>query len=521
VKVHPLMFYDLQRPAAGAYGNDTYEDLLRFSLSQQRIRRIVHYPEASWWLTFDVAVPLFLAPATLEARQWDLRLLAPHLSRDERARTGVWGHRLFSSGQEWGYWLVDYCVSKMVWDLSVTHDVCLDDFARTFAHGDTLRAVLRAVEARQVADLRDPEIVRFLVGSDDEVETAARVGITFHPLPPPPAEVATWADDEVASLHARSLQPLREIVRAYHAFADRVEATLPAQTPAQAPWVRELRDGLRMFALRAAHAIAIYEGALLVREGQAGRAPADLAAAALSGARALTREARAIVRRRERDHRYPTALTTAGDEKGAPGAVRNRTIYPHRYLSRTHRLYYWTRPDEQLADLIRRGRTRQGRAPVADKALVFPRGSLRVEAPEGARRIEGLLPGLAAVLGDDGAPYLELSALGADAGDAEPWRCERQGNRTATADLAFTLPRIGDLVLRDAVVEVVVPAPDTPGEPRLRIVGDLITNDLVGLVVRAGGFDAAGARLAIGLALGHGPGRLPERIPLSLSARGK
>ena len=30
----------------------------------------MHYPEASWWLTFDLPVPLYLAPVTLGPKEY-------------------------------------------------------------------------------------------------------------------------------------------------------------------------------------------------------------------------------------------------------------------------------------------------------------------------------------------------------------------------------------------------------------------------------------------------------------------
>ncbi|MCA9661324.1 MAG: hypothetical protein KC486_23495, partial [Myxococcales bacterium] len=59
-----------------------------------------------------------------------------------------------------------------------------------------------------------------------------------------------------------------------------------------------------------------------------------------------------MIRRREADYRYPPALTIAGDERGTADARPNRTVYPFRVLSRTHRLFYWERPDAQLAALV-------------------------------------------------------------------------------------------------------------------------------------------------------------------------
>ncbi len=356
VQVHTLMLYDLERPA-NVYGNTDFSALLAWARREAPRRRIVHYPEASWWLTFDLPVPLYLAPATVEARAHDVALLRPLLSASPAAASGVYGHHLFSSGQEWGYWYVDWCFARMSWDASVTPERCRADFTSVFARGDEVAAVLAEVERRQVADLRDPEQVRFLVGSDDATETADRAGIVFHPLPPGPAEVVGWDDARAASLESRSLAPLRAMAADYERWAARLDALLPMQDERQAPWLREVRDGLRIFGQRAGHAVAVYETALAVRSAALSGNAAGLEAARMGLARAtaITEQARAVVAAREMDYRYPAALSTAGDEVGAPGAVPNGTVYPYRVLSRVHRLFYWSRPDGQLRALIDQG----------------------------------------------------------------------------------------------------------------------------------------------------------------------
>jgi hypothetical protein len=531
VLVHPLMLYDLQRSAAGVYGNADFSHLGRWMLTEQAKRPIVYYPEASWWLTFDQAVPLYLAPATLEARQRDIRLLAPHLAEHEGAPTGVIGHHLFTSGQEWGYWLIDFCVAHMTWDATFTNDRCLDDFTNQLAGGPEIRAVLREVEKRQIDEVRDPELLRFMVGSDDEIETADKVGLHFHPLPPSPADVVGWSDAEVQRLRDHSLAPLARVATAYHHLADRVEALLPRQSTAQAPWVREIRDGLRAYALRAEHAVAVYDGALAVRAAsRAGDGPNEKAvlATALSRARAVTEAARVVVRRRESDYRYPAALTIAGDERGSAGALPNKTIYPYRYLSRTHRMFYWTRPDEQLAEIVRAARGPQvaagggsGHSGPEDRRARFPAGSLRIESPTPARRLEGLLPGLEARLGDDGAPFFELLTSGSGAGGVPSpvWRSERTGSRAGPADLPILLSKLGDLVVRDATVELVPPAGPSQAVD-LAIRGRLLMDDVVALMVKAGGFETSGARTVLAVTLGFLPGRLPASLPIALRAHG-
>ena len=149
VKVHPLMFYDLERSAAGVYGNEDYKGLLSWTLEQQQHRRIIHYPESSWWLTFDLPVPLFLAPATVEARHHDINLLSPYLAKAEGQKTGIYGHRLFSSGREWGYWVIDYCASQMAWSVTFDNKDCWHDIAQALVDPrdvDAFETVMAAVE---------------------------------------------------------------------------------------------------------------------------------------------------------------------------------------------------------------------------------------------------------------------------------------------------------------------------------------------------------------------------------------
>jgi hypothetical protein len=345
--VRPLMFYDLERGAAGVYGNTDFRHLRDWALAEQSTRRIVHAPQASWWRTFDIAVPLYLAPVTLEARQHDIDMLAPYLQSDPGEATGVWGHRMYSGGQEWGYWLIDYCVARMTWSTAITQSDCLDDFTAQLGDGDEIRAVLAEVTARQVDDLRDPERLRFLVGSDGSTEPR-------HPMAPSPAEVLGWSDQQVEDLANLSLTPLAQMAADYRRWADRVEATLPMQSAAQGSWVREIGDGLRIFALRAEHALEVYTTVLALRAALAAgdNAAIDKAREGVGRAKILTEQARALVVAREADYRYNPELTIDGDEEGSPGAVRNAAGYSYRYLSRTHRVYYWTRVDEQLEALF-------------------------------------------------------------------------------------------------------------------------------------------------------------------------
>jgi hypothetical protein len=586
IEVHPLMFYDLDRPAP-VYGNADFHQLRDWILREQAVRRITYYPESSWWLTFDLPVPLYLAPVSLEARDHDLRLLAPYAQRDATAAAGVVGHKAFTSGQEWGYWMIDYCTAQMTWQLDLGWIGCLDHVAAAFTHGAELRDLLVEVGREQVDPLRDPAILAMLVGSDDGTETAAAAGITFHPLPPAPATLLAWDDATVATFQRRSLDPLPALAAAYAAWARRVDALVALQDDAHAPWLAEIADGLRITGLRLAHAHALYATTLALRAAITSHDHAAVAAAAaqLAAVPELTAQARAIVTAREAQYRYPLELSTAGDEPGTPGAVANATIYPYRYLSRTHRLFYWTRPDAQLTamfgfDVVRPsarmlhpadpltvtvtasdvtdltlawgdGTTTTTLAPhayaapglyawtldalhpggaihhadqlvVAPRLLSFPKGNLHVTAPSGATLIEGLLPGFAVGLGTDGAgDFLALGQLdtaGAELTNGSLQRRARVGAATTAGDLTLTLAKLGTITIAGATLRV-----DDGGGPadrHLTITGRLSTDEVIQLVVTAGGFDAKGARDVVAGTLGYTAATLPAEVAFTATAAG-
>ncbi len=582
VEVHPLMFYDLDR-AAPVYGNTSFNHLRDWIIAQSAQRRITYYPETSWWLTFDLPVPLYLAPVSLEARDHDLRLLAPYASGDAASPTGVIGHKAFTSGQEWGYWLIDYCTAQMTWQLDLGWTGCLDHVALVFESGATLRDLLVEVGTAQVAPLRDPGILAMLVGSDDGTETAAAAGIVFHPLPPAPTEVLGWDDAKVADFQLHSLDPLPAFAASYAAWAMRIDALVALQDDARAPWLAEIADGLRITGLRAAHAHAVYATTLALRTAinTHDYAAIATAAATVADAVAITEQARAIVTAREAAYRYPLALSIVGDEVGTPGAVPNTTIYPYRYLSRTHRLFYWTRPDDQLTamfglDVVKPsarmlvdgtplviavtatdianlliawgdGSTsttldphvypaqglfawtldathsagvvhHEDQVAIAQRVFTFPKGSLAITAPMGGSIIAGLLPGYAVGIGTDGqGAFMALGQLDSSSSEITNGSLQRRP-LTGAQDLNAALGTVGSITISGAQLAV---ADGTDAMHRqLTITGELSTDEVIDLVVSAGGFDHDGARSLVASTLGYTVDTLPVRVPFTAVATG-
>lgn len=95
--VHYFGLYDEKTPT---YGNKSFKDMLDFTLKMKDERPTWYYPETSYWINLDIGVPLFLTDY-FKTRALDMQNLS---------KAGVHGHLNFTTGNELGYWLVDWTI---------------------------------------------------------------------------------------------------------------------------------------------------------------------------------------------------------------------------------------------------------------------------------------------------------------------------------------------------------------------------------------------------------------------------
>jgi hypothetical protein len=210
-------------------------------------RTLWYFPEAAWWLTFDIPVPLYL-PITIEARDRDIQGLAFMLAPGgTQTRGGLQGHHVFGTGHEWGYWQNEYCSLRMAADLGYRWTDCLADITTTMGSpGAEVQAVLEEVVALQQRDLFSPDVLRYLVGSDPETEVAATIGIDFHPLPPQPRQILDWSAEQVADW-LETIRPRLELIDTdYARLTERLRAVEADVSPGGAAWFREILDGVEV-----------------------------------------------------------------------------------------------------------------------------------------------------------------------------------------------------------------------------------------------------------------------------------
>jgi len=108
ILLHSVMCYSVSEPKAPVYGNVNQRFVLQRAEHENGRRETWYWPESAYWVAFDNSVPLLLLPY-LDARWSDMTAME---------RIGVANHLTFSSGWEWGYWLIDWSIARWSWRYS-------------------------------------------------------------------------------------------------------------------------------------------------------------------------------------------------------------------------------------------------------------------------------------------------------------------------------------------------------------------------------------------------------------------
>ncbi|MEM9462786.1 MAG: hypothetical protein AAGF11_52080 [Myxococcota bacterium] len=374
VSVHTVMFYPLEGPARVYNQRSFAHKLCLMQQASAQGRPLTWFPEGAWWLSFDNPIPVYL-PLYLYARARDIELLRPLLA----SRGGTLdGHRMFNSGQEWGYWQQDYAVGLMAWNADVTLTEVLGEIfdplcapvawrSGCLARTEAI-AVLEAVIEHQRQMFLEREDVRgrpgglyaYFAGEDDGDRIAADSGMEFRPVRMAFDEVLGWDEPMLARFERTDGAALQEAATAYEGWRARLAQLRPAVPTAGRPWLDEVIDGLEINALRASHAAQLYGTVIDLRraqleaeDGASDRDPVQAAQAQWTAAGQTKARAKAVIRRRERAYRYPPAQTHGGGLTAQDGQV-NGTTYPYRVHTKTHRLTYWNNRHQQVAAILKR-----------------------------------------------------------------------------------------------------------------------------------------------------------------------
>lgn len=338
--LHSVMCYSVSEPKAPVYGNFNQCFVLERGKRESKRREIWYWPESAYWVAFDNSVPLFLL-TYLDARWHDM---------ESMERIGVVNHLTFSSGWEWGYWLIDWSIARWSWryrdngkavpsgPLAPLHDLFPD------RRMDRLWGKALSLQNHY---LKEKELLRLMAALTPFSESARPFRRPFQPEPDftssyllheaPTAYVVRLLHGPVAALDAYA-DKMERIVREMDAVTSRPATAEKGEAAELRLLSAELSRSLEVTALRARHR-SLTIRALLAKRAERppgiGNAEELLAAAAAIRGRAM-----GLVRRQEEIYRYPVNLIAR--------KRRSLTAYPFGYLYPVSDLIFWQREEEQV-----------------------------------------------------------------------------------------------------------------------------------------------------------------------------
>lgn len=351
---HTVQIYGLDDPAP-TYGNKDFSEIRRFISMEAGEREVVYYPEAAYWCSYDVDVPLFLATYG-ERRVHDLRLIAAdedagRLGRGKKKGSRIQGQLLFSSGFEWGYWLNNLVAMHAAWNPR------MNAASDTEAYKQILRDALREdspvipILADQVK-AEDDLLIHGRVGGKNPRQIDRLTGIAYL------AGQETW--DELNTWVAKKFKMegiLTQPSRAGFVFRDKLKvdkidyvkdvaplldemasrfggiASRFEKIPAPSDETVELAQAARMLALRSSQLVALYQA----HAQKPLKKSKDWKEARIKEARAAVDRAETIMRAREKKYRVDYRLVR--------GWGHSPTNYGYGYLWTAHSLMWWYRDE--------------------------------------------------------------------------------------------------------------------------------------------------------------------------------
>ncbi|MEM7039429.1 MAG: hypothetical protein AAF570_20820, partial [Bacteroidota bacterium] len=342
ILIHTVMSYGIADSVAPVYELKNFRHLYDMLMAEDKVRETWYYPESAYWITFDNSVPMLILPY-LSARFRDIQKMK---------KLGIPGHVTFSSGWEWGYWLVDWSIARWSWEYEMDGKVMarrvMEGVEKLFGKNEISRSMARAHQVQKTTMI-DKNALRFLCPASSTDEFPSPFNKQFQPRPHP-----SWKElyNNPTGANILYLNKSMEQLMVLSQGLRKAVTTMRLQkgTPHYPDGLREillqeLMDALRITMRRAEfrHAwITILRNALQMRLEDNGdwEVQMETPLAQLEDRR---QEALEIVQRQETRYRYPVSSIAREHEN-------SYTAYEFGYLWPVSNLHFWSREIEQLRE---------------------------------------------------------------------------------------------------------------------------------------------------------------------------
>ena len=342
IMIHTVMCYSASETKAPVYGNSNQRFMLDAAITENKQRETWYWPESSYWVGFDSSVPLLLLPY-LDVRWNDIGTMS---------RIGVSGHLTFTSGWEWGYWLVDWSIARWSWEFAYNGRVQATSALTRLAElvpDKELRLLWQTALELQNRYLKEMELLRYM----SALTPFSELPPPFNkPFQPEPEFKYSWlmnsANQNEENFYLKhSHANLEQYAARMSEIVSRLDLRLKYIERKQIinmsgiRLAEELTRSLKVTAMRARHR-AITMRAIIAKRGEhAGQLPHSHASEPLlEKARLVRMETMKIVTLQEKMYRYPA------ESIGRRHA--SMTAYPFGYLYPVSCLFFWEREEKQV-----------------------------------------------------------------------------------------------------------------------------------------------------------------------------
>ena len=330
VLIHTVMCYALNDNYAPAYENKNFRFMYNKLINYNKQREVWYWPESSYWVTFDNSIPNLFFPY-LTARWKDIRLL-----KDKN----VGGHLTFSSGWEWGYWLIDWAVAKWSWTDGITlaesgespGDIFL------FLFGDIrISHLFKKALDLQMNFLIDKKLLEYMPAAAPFSELPAPFNRGFQPRPELTMKqiLDMKRSEAIRIIDNKKLTQLKAFSDKSINISDSIDLKIKNINSKDLMGLAdELNNALKVTALRAKFKYLLLTASAYKSSGDIERYNAVMVKAS-----SVYQTALKLVKEQERYYRYDKYISDKFD---------SFTSYDFGYLYPVSSLFFWKREMEQL-----------------------------------------------------------------------------------------------------------------------------------------------------------------------------
>ena len=458
---------------AQAHGATTYEHQQTLLQSRSGTRKLLYTPRLASAGGVDMDLPLML-PVVGVARTADLKF---HLNK-----TDLLGQLAISSGNAWGWWLMELAAARSAWDRERDWDSTITWLSSVLGPYASPLKEWGEIQTRVLAD-EAPHLLWYLTGSQASDDLGSLFGEPIHPRRPGLLAVWSMGSEAFEAWRQDDLSPLSDLRDALGAPLKSIVEPAEPPTPedsSRALLRAEIDAALRVTVDRLNQVVAAYDMVVALREPLADEEEQKARLEQLVDREKLAREgAKKRMAALEKVYLYPPELngtiTLSPSERADNPPLPPLTTHAAPLLQTVSDAVHWERLKDELAQAIAAAGSKSD--PTAWKnqpTQVFVAQSLSVLAPETTLATQLLSPIFGRLLvasvdwpqeGDDADLILALDRDGDGRPDAATQRSfnagvhDKDSGKTVLAESEYAVPfrdaagdTVGQLVLTDVVL---------------------------------------------------------------------